>query len=235
MDPFDRLRDSYLHNPPGAAYLRRELAASLIEHGEATLSYYELVLLEAHFAHANGEMCRGEALQRRAALIAHYIGCDPANALLHLDAMYANRLRFDAGLNALLGTMPARIIQYEIACTLMRFDPASLDHAPDPGMPMRIWIVELGARSDREWLLEGLFAELNRSLTAPAPHDPNFIGARVIQTAEPRAQTLLASHARGELERTFPFMPSVAWVTNGTGISSLSPTELVAVVASTGN
>lgn len=235
MDPFDRLRASYLHNPPGAAYLRRELAASLIEHGEATLSYYELLLLEAHFAHAHGELCRGESLQRRAVLIAHHIGCDPANARIHLDAMYVNRARFDRTLNSALGRGPARIVQIDLMCALMRFDPATLDHEPMPGMPVRLWFVELGERIDRGAMLEGLFAELNRTLTEPAPHDPNYIGARITAMTEPRPQTVLAAHARGELEHAYMFMPTVAWVTDGVGLSSLSPSEIVAVVARMGN
>ncbi|MFT3692816.1 MAG: hypothetical protein QM831_06730 [Kofleriaceae bacterium] len=230
MDPFDRLRDSYIHDPPNAAYLRRELATSLIEHGEATLSYYELLLLEAHYAHVAGEMCRGESLQRRATLIAHHIGFDPANARAHLDAMYVNRLRFDRTLNAALGRVPTRLVQMDLKCALMRFDPATLDHDETPGLPVRIWMLEIGD-VDRPIVVEGLFAELNRTLTEPAPHDPNYIGARLVQTIEPRPQTVLAAHARGELEHAYMFMPSVAWVTDGIGISSLSPTELIAIVA----
>ena len=191
-DILEDIRESYRQGRPDAAALRRKVAAELYElAGEASLPFYELLIIEAQHARSLGDLCTSEALLRRAAFVADQVDDDPRDVRTMLEGWYASRPQRTATAVQAIDE-DAIVATVELTCALMQYQPRSMEFRPwSPSAEILYVFVSSALRGRARLLSEAIsevvrsiVAEANRRLTASAPADPNYIGITELSAAE---------------------------------------------------
>jgi hypothetical protein len=191
-DILEQIREGYRLQRAETGALRRDLASELYDiAGEASLPFYELLIIEAEHARALGDVLRAEALLRRAVLVADHIDHDPRDARAMLDSWYTARPQRMPAVVAEIDDN-AIVAKVDLTCALMQYVPSSMDFEPWGPHTDTLYVLVSEQRRARARLLPdaitdvvtSIIAEANRRLCRQAPGDPNFIGIADFTAAE---------------------------------------------------